>query len=144
LKTQNLLLIGAAGLAGWFFLRKTQLASRTKLLFRRLRLVGKGLSKQLELNFAVQNPTNATANVSALTGEVIVNNQIVADFSSFGLQKIAPKSQSDLKVVASPSSGIISLLTQKGWLTGGVFYTIRGTANIDGIVAPFEYSAKLG
>lgn len=143
MKTRNLLIFGAVGVAAWYFLRKAAFGQKVKLVFKRLRLIGKGISKQLELNFKIQNPTNQTGTISALTGEVLVNDRIVADFSSFGEQKIAPKSESDFKVIASPTIGIIQLLTQRGLLKQGISYKIKGTGNFDGIVAPFEYQAKL-
>lgn len=143
MKNAKYLIFGAGALAVWYFIGKMQLGKRVKLIFKKIRLIGKGLSKQLELNFQVQNPTNNTGTISAMTGEVLVNNQIVADFSSFGEQKIAPKSASELKIIAVPSIGILQLLTTKGLFKAGVNYTIRGTANFDGIIAPFSYSAKL-
>ena len=143
MKNAKYLIFGAGALAVWYFLGRMQLGKRVKLLFRRIRLIGKGLSKQIELNFEVQTPTNQTGTISALTGEVLVNNQIVADFSSFGEQKIAPRSSSALKIIASPSVGILQLLTTRGLFKAGVNYTIKGTGNFDGIIAPFEYTAKL-
>ena len=138
-----MLILGIGGLAAWYLWTRVQLGQKTKLLFRKIRLIGKGLSKQIELNFKIQNPTNQTGVVSAITGEVYLNDRIVADFSSFGEQKIAPKSESDFKVIATPTIGIVQLLTQKGLFKSGVKYRIKGTGNFDGIVAPFEYSAKL-
>jgi hypothetical protein len=143
LKTRNFLIAAGIGLAGWYFFRRVSFGRRIKLIFRKIRLIGKGLSKQIELNFRIQNPTGQTGTISALTGEVLVNDRIVADFSSFGEQKIAPKSESDFKVIASPTIGILQLLTQKGLLQKGINYKIKGTGNFDGIVAPFEYNAKL-
>lgn len=143
MKNAKYLIFGAGALAVWYFLGRMQLGKRVKLLFKRIRLIGKGLSKQIELNFEVQNPTNQTGTISALTGEVLVNNQIIADFSSFGEQKIAPRSTSALKIIASPSVGILQLLTTRGLFKAGINYTIRGTGNFDGIIAPFEYTAKL-
>lgn len=140
---RNYLLVGAAAVAAWFFLRKSSFAQRTRILFRKFRIVGSGLAKKFELNFSVQNPTNQTATISALTGEVIINDKIVANFSSFSDQKIASKSESNLQVIATPTGGILQLLSQKGWLTGGAFYTIQGTANVDGVIVPINYSAKL-
>lgn len=138
-----MLILGITGVVAYYFFTRMQLSQKIKLIFKKIRLIGKGLSKQIELNFQVQNPTNQTGTISALTGEILVNDRIVADFSSFGEQKIAPKSASDLKIVASPSIGIIQLLTQKGLIKQGLNYKIRGTGNFDGIVAPFEYQAKL-
>lgn len=143
MKTRNLLFLGLGGLAAWYLWTRVQLGQKTKLIFKKIRLIGKGLSKQFELNFKIQNPTNQTGVVSAITGEVYINDRIVADFSSFGEQKIAPKSESDFKVIASPTIGIIQLLTQKGLFKSGITYKIKGTGNFDGIVAPFEYTAKL-
>ena len=143
MKTRNLLILGIGGLAAWYIYSRLQFGQKTKLIFKKIRLIGKGLSKQFELNFKIQNPTNQTGVVSAITGEIFVNNKLVADFSSFGEQKIAPKSESDFKVVASPSMGIVQLLTQKGLFKSGLQYKIKGTGNFDGIVAPFEYTAKL-
>ena len=136
-------MLGIGGVAAWYLWTRSNLSQKIKLNFQKIRLIGKGLSKQIELNFKIQNPTNQTGTISAITGEVFVNDKRVADFSSFGEQKIAPKSENDFKVIATPSIGIIQLLTQRGWLQKGLDYKIKGTGNFDGIVAPFEYSAKL-
>lgn len=143
MKTQNLVLLAAGGIAAWYLWTRVNLGQKTKLIFKKIRLVGTGLSKKLQLDFKIQNPTNQTGVVSAITGEVYVNNNLVADFSSFGEQRIAAKSESDFNVIASPRISILQLLTQKGWLQQGLTYTIKGTGNFDGIVAPFEYKAKL-
>ena len=143
MKTQNLVLLAAGGIATWYLWTRVNLGQKTKLIFKKIRLVGTGLSKKLQLDFKIQNPTNQTGVVSAITGEVYVNNNLVADFSSFGEQRIAAKSESDFNVIASPRISILQLLTQKGWLQQGLTYTIKGTGNFDGIVAPFEFKAKL-
>jgi hypothetical protein len=136
---KNWLLIGLAGIAGWYFLGKTQLANRTKLIFKKLGFA----NKKFQLVFGVQNPTGQTARISAITGEVYLGDKLIADFSSFGEQKIAAKSESELKIQASPTIGILQLITSKNWLKKGLAYTIRGTGNFDGIVVPFDYKANL-
>lgn len=136
---KNWILIGLAGLTGLYFLGRGQLAKRTKLIFKRL-----GFSnKKFQLTFGVQNPTGQTAKVSAITGEVYLGDKLIADFSSFSEQKIAPRSESELKIQASPTIGILQLITSKGWLKKGLNYTIKGTGNFDGIVVPFDYKASL-
>lgn len=136
---KNWILIGLAGLTGWYLLGKSQLANRTKLIFKKLRFA----NKKFELIFGVQNPTGQTAKVSAITGEVYLKDKLIADFSSFGEQKIAARSESELKIQASPTIGILQLITSKGWLKKGLNYTIKGTGNFDGIVVPFDYKASL-
>jgi hypothetical protein len=136
---RNWILIGLAGLTGWYLLGKSQLAAKTKLIFKKLRYA----NKKFELVFGVQNPTGQTAKLSAITGEVYLGDKLIADFSNFGEQKIAAKSESELKIQASPTIGILQLITSKGWLKKGLQYTIKGTGNFDGIVVPFDYKANL-
>lgn len=136
---KNWILIGLAGLTGWYLLGKRQLAAKTKLIFKKLRFA----NKKFELIFGVQNPTGQTAKVSAITGEVYLGDKLIADFSSFGEQKIAARSESELKIQASPTIGIFQLIASKGWLKKGMQYTIKGTGNFDGIVVPFDYKASL-
>jgi hypothetical protein len=136
---KNWILIGLAGLAGWYLLRKGQLAYRTKLLFKKLGFA----NKKFQLFFTIQNPTNDNARVSAITGEVYLDNKLIADFSSFSEQNIAPRSESQFQIQATPTIGILQLITSKNWLKKGLAYTIKGTANFDGIVLPFDYKANL-
>ena len=74
---------------------------------------------------------------------IIIAAVLLTVFSNFSEQNIAPKSESILKVIASPSIGIIQLLATKGWLKKGAVYQIKGTANFDGIVAPFQYKSAI-
>jgi len=136
---KNWILIGLAGLTGLYFLGRGRLARRTKLIFKRLRFS----NKRFELVFGVQNPTGQTATISAITGEVYLRDNLIANFSSFAEQKIAPRSESEFKIQASPTIGVLQLVTSKGWLQKGLQYTIKGTGNFDGIVVPFEYKANL-
>ena len=136
---KNWILIGLAGLTGYYLLGKSQLAIRTKLIFKKLGFA----NKKFQLVFGVQNPTGQNAKISAITGEVYLGDKLIADFSNFGEQKIAARSESELKIQASPTIGILQLITSKNWLKKGLAYTIKGTANFDGIVLPFDYKASL-
>tara|TARA_R110000868_G_scaffold74579_5_gene215546 strand:- start:86 stop:502 length:417 start_codon:yes stop_codon:yes gene_type:complete len=136
---KNWILIGFAAFTGWYIFTKTQLAGKTKLIFKKIGFA----NKKFQLVFGVQNPTGQTAKISAITGEVYLGDKLVADFSSFGEQKIAARSESELKIQASPTIGILQLITTKGWLKKGLQYTIKGTGNFDGIVVPFDYKASL-
>jgi hypothetical protein len=135
------LIVGGAIAAAIFFLRKAAVASSAKLLFRGVR-VNLG-ARRIELNFAVQNASGGAATLRAITGEVFVNDKLIADFSNFSEQRIGPRSESPLKLNAQLSAGLFSLLTQKGWLKGSVTYTIKGVANFDGITQPFSFISKL-
>jgi hypothetical protein len=136
---KNWILIGLAGLTGYYLLGKSQLANRTKLIFKKIGFA----NKKFQLTFGVQNPTGQSAKISAITGEVYLGDKLIADFSNFGEQKIAARSESELKIQASPTIGILQLITSKNWLKKGLAYTIKGTANFDGIIVPFDYKSSL-
>lgn len=133
--------VGGAVLAALFFFRKAAVASSAKLLFRGVKL--NVPNRRVELNFSVQNASGGSATLRAITGEVIVNGRVIADFSNFTAQRIAARSESPLKINAQLSGGILALLIQKGWLKGNVNYTIKGVANFDGITQPFSFTSKL-
>lgn len=136
-----ILYAGGAILAAIFFFRKAAVASSAKLLFRGVKL--NVPNRRVELNFSVQNASGGAATLRAITGEVFVNDKQIADFSNFTTQRINPRSESPLKINAQLSAGLLSLLTQKGWLKGSVNYTIKGIANFDGITQPFTFTSKL-
>lgn len=139
----QLFLIGGAILASLLFFRKAAAARAAKILFRGIKLAGKGLKKNLEIKLAVQNASSGSATLKAVTGEVFINGKQVANFSRFGDQKINSMSESPLNLNANLSGGIISLLASKGWLKSGINYQIKGFANFDGINTPFSFSGKL-
>ena len=136
---KNYVLIALAGITAYYFLAKKQFAQKTKLIFKKIRYT----NKKFEITFKVENPTNQSAKISAINGEVYLGDKLIADFSSFSDQIIAKKSSSDIKIVASPNIGILQLITSKGWLKKGLNYTIKGNANFDGIIIPFENKANL-
>lgn len=136
---KNYVLIALAGITAYYFLVKKQFAEKTKLNFKKIRFAG----KKFEITFGVENPTNQSAKISAISGEIYLGEKLIADFSSFSDQIIKPKSSSEIKIVASPNIGILQLITSKGWLKKGLKYTIKGTANFDGIIIPFENKANL-
>lgn len=141
---KNFLLIAAGlGLGAWWLLTRKQLSDKTKLIFKKISFAGGVLHPKFLLDFVIDNPTGQRGTISAVTGEVLLNGKQIADFSSFGDQVIEAKKSSPFRIEAKPSVSILSLATTKGWLKKGVKYQIKGTANFDGIVAPFDYSGSL-
>ena len=142
MKNQFLVFGIAAGLAAWWLLTRRNIGERAKLLFRKISFAGGIRNPRFLLDFTIQNPTNQTGTISAITGEVYINQKLVADFSSFGEQRVKARSSSQLRIEAQPAISALSLLTQKNWLKRGLNYEIKGTANFDGIVAPISYTGK--
>ena len=143
LKSKFLVFGIAAGLAAWWLLTRKNIGDKAKLLFKKISYAGGLKNPRFLLDFVIQNPTNQTGTISAVTGEVYLNQKLVADFSSFGEQKISARSSSPFRVEAKPAISALSLFTQKGLFKKGLQYEIRGTSNFDGIVVPFQYFGKL-
>lgn len=137
------LIFAAAGLAAYWLLTRKSIADKARLIFRKISFTGGLRRPKFVLDFVVDNPTNQTGTLKAVTGEIFVNEKLVADFSNFSEQRIAARSRNPLKIEARPSGSVLSLLTSKGLFQSGVNYEIKGTANFDGIVSPFTHFGKL-
>lgn len=142
---RNLLLIGGA-LVALYLIGRTRLATNVKVLFRGLSFGG-GLRKpSISLRFGVQNPTDQTATVRSIVGQVDANGRTVADVSGFQALQVGPNTESILTVQAQPATvGIVQtvaeFLRQKE--RGPVRVTFTGTANVDGVNLPINSSVNL-
>jgi len=96
-----ILLIAGAGLA-YVLYRKFRLQRQANVLFRGIKLGGSILTPEIEITLAVQNPTNTGTTLKSISADLTVNNQYVANFSSFGDQQILPNSESLIKLIARP------------------------------------------
>lgn len=142
---RNILLIGGA-LVALYLIGRTRLATNIKVLFRGLSFGG-GLRKpSISLRFGVQNPTDQTATVRSIVGQVDANGRTVADVSGFQALTVGPNTESVLTVQAQPAAvGIVQtvaeFLRQKE--RGPVRVTFTGTANVDGVNLPINSSVNL-
>ena len=142
---RNLILIGGA-LVALYIIGRTRLATNVKVLFRGLSFGG-GLRKpSISLRFGVQNPTDQTATVRSIVGQVDANGRTVADVSGFQALQVGPNTESILTVQAQPAAvGIVQtvaeFLRQKE--RGPVRVTFTGTANVDGVNLPINSSVNL-
>ena len=142
---RNLLWIGGA-LVALYLIGRTRLATNVKVLFRGLSFGG-GLRKpSISLRFGVQNPTDQTATVRSIVGQVDANGRTVADVSGFQALQVGPNTESILTVQAQPAAvGIVQtvaeFLRQKE--RGPVRVTFTGTANVDGVNLPINSLVNL-
>ena len=129
-----------------YLIGRTRLATNVKVLFRGLSFGG-GLRKpSISLRFGVQNPTDQTATVRSIVGQVDANGRTVADVSGFQALQVGPNTESILTVQAQPAAvGIVQtvaeFLRQKE--RGPVRVTFTGTANVDGVNLPINSSVNL-
>lgn len=133
----------AAGIIGYFAYRKMELGTRTKVFFKKLNLAGKGLSRKLQIVFQLLNPTSTSGTIDAIDGEIYINDQKVADFFNFTKQVVPARSESEVRVNAKFTAGVISLLTTKDIFKSGIQFIVQGTVTIDGIPAPFQFNGRI-
>lgn len=125
-----------AAVAALYFLGKSRL-TRIKVLFRGFNVTGGLLRPKFNLKFGLQNPTNETATLNSLVGEVTANGKIIANVSSFIPTKINANQESIFSVVAEPlgisiAATVMNFIKTKNKLQ----IKFTGSANVDNIVYP--------
>lgn len=136
-------LIGGA--TALFLLSRFRFGKKAIFQLRSLRPGGSILQPTINVELAVQNPTNTTIKIKSITGAISVNDKYLANVSAFGDQTVAPNSESTLRLVARPSAlgvfeSVRQLLTAPA---GEVAAKFEGSANVDGIVIPIIETRRL-
>jgi hypothetical protein len=133
------------GVAAIYLLSKLRFGQKANFFLRSLRPGGTLLSPTVNVEMAVQNPTNQTITIKSITGSVSVNDKYLANVSAFGDQKVLPNQESILRLTARPSAtgvfqSIREILTQP---VGSIAASFQGTANVDGLVVPISESRNI-
>jgi len=133
------------GVAAIYLLSKLRFGQKANFMLRSLRPGGTLLAPTINVEMAVQNPTNQTITIKSITGSVSVNDKYLANVSAFGDQKVLPNQESILRLTARPSAtgvfqSIRELLTQP---VGSIAASFQGTANVDGLVVPISESRNI-
>jgi hypothetical protein len=134
------------GVAVWYLIKKATLLNKIQFYLNKAKVSGSLFRPVIQLEYIIENPTNNTAELKSIVGEVFVNDQFVARFSKFGSQTIDPNAQSPLLINAVPVltgvfSAVKDLLTQPAG--SGVRVRTTGTANVNKIVLPFDQTITL-
>lgn len=133
------------GVAAIYLLSKLRFGQKANFMLRSLRPGGTLLAPTINVEMAVQNPTNQTITIKSITGSVSVNDKYLANVSAFGDQKVLPNSESILRLTARPSAvgvfqSVREILMQPIGTSSASF---QGTANVDGIVVPISESRTI-
>lgn len=135
-----------AGAAALFFAGRGLLRQNLQFRLQGLRVRGSVLQPIIELAFAIQNPTNRSAKLRSITGEVYVDNKFLANVSFFGETVIKPVGETIVNIQARPSltgafSTVQDIFTREGGMRSVAVF--KGSANVDGITYPFEISRTI-
>lgn len=136
---RNLLWV-IGGAAALYFLSRYSFGQKTTFFLRRVRPVVTLTGPMVNVELAVQNPTNQQATLKSITGALSINGKAIANLAAFGDQKINANSESLIKLTARPSAlGVFQ--TVKELFTsapGTISANFTGSANVDGIVIPIN------
>lgn len=135
---QNLLLLGAAGIAAWYFFTRAGALNNLNFVPLGLGVVPGGVSVQL----GVQNPTNTPITLNSFVGSLSISGSPVGSVSTFTPVTIAPNSQTPLSLYVGANylglaSGVLNQLEGNEG-SGNYNAVLSGTANVNGIALPIN------
>lgn len=133
------------GAAALFLLSRYRFGQKAVFLLRSLRPAGSLLHPTIQVEMAVQNPTNQTIKIKSITGDLSVNDKYLANVSAFGDQTVLPNSESTIRLLARPSAvgifeSVREILTAPA---GNAVAKFQGSANVDGLVVPVNETRRL-
>ena len=134
-----------AGAAAIYLLAKKSLASKLQFSFKSFSTSGSLTSPKINIHLSALNPSNQSAKINSIVGELYVNDNFIGDVTSFTAQTINPNAESDVSFVIKPSllSGftlVKNLILNKA---KGYKFNFRGNANVNGIVVPINESYSI-
>lgn len=145
----TILFLALAGAAIVLFLPKIQLGKKAKFYFKGVGLKG----KKAVAKIAVQNPTNASATLISMAGDLYANNKLISQVSSFDRKTILPNQETILEFEFAPSVlGIVDFVSST---LQNIFkpkekreklklaFRFDGSANVDGFNLPVKLDYNL-
>ena len=133
-----------AGATALYFVAKKSFKSKLLFQLKDVGTSGKWYAPTLVVKVRVLNPSNQSAQLNSITGELFMNNKFVSNITSFVPQKIAAKNESTISLEAKPglTGAFQVLVTALSKKSKGYSFKFVGNANVDGIVLPIAESYK--
>ena len=136
------LLVILAGATALYFIAKKSLSSKLLFQIDNLGSKGKWYNPIIVISLRVLNPSNQSAKLNSITGELFLNGKLISNVTSFVPQNISAKAESIIKLEAQPgitgaASLLLDILQNK---KAGYKIKFDGNANVDGIVVPINQS----
>jgi LEA14-like dessication related protein len=144
-KTKALLLTAGAGLALFAFKKKDAADSLT-FYPDRVAASMDGITPEIVLRLAVENPSSTGFQVDSFVGSLYTNGYLIGNASSFSVTNVAPKSVSYFTViirlsVISLAADVYNTIVNKTGLSQAI--KLVGKANVDGVLVPISIDYKI-
>jgi hypothetical protein len=144
---KNFIWIAAAAAAAFYFIyRKKTFAKSLIFSFNNIKLVGKWYNPEIIVFISVQNPTNQSITIQAISGTLYLTDKAISNISSFTQQKIQPQIESLISFSAKPGVvGIANVLKEIWSGTRSKKYNFKfvGSANVEGVLLPIDIEFNL-
>lgn len=137
MKIGNLLLLAGGGFLLWQVIQTGVGVNTVQIVFNGVQPQG---ALNYTLTFLIQNVSNASATLNALTGAVYINGNLVGNLSNFTPVAIPATSQQSVNVnlqlsVLGSASEVVQQLQSSGQTLN---FEVKGNANVGGLVIPFD------
>ena len=146
MKKNALYIIGGIAAIGLFFYIKSKAAGKLQITFKDIKLGAiKGLKiPDIFVRFNVINPTNTTLSISAIAGQIFLNQKLFTTVSNLDKVEFLPKTETIYQVKVLPPGlnaflAIYNLIKKKQ----DAEIEFRGTINTSGITLPINESLSL-
>lgn len=134
------------GLAAYTIYQYSKLAKSLSYNIQDITVTGSLIKPVVNLFLKIANPSSQSATINSITGDVLINDQLVGTFQNFTSSFIPKNNFTVIKIETRPSLlGSINILKyfilNKG--KGIVNVEINGIANVDGNTINFSNKMKL-
>lgn len=141
MKLNNLIGLGLGAAVIYFLIGKKSLAKSATFSFEKIGIDLRG--KKIKLSLGANNPTNSSATLKSIIGNLYLSGKQVASVESFNTVQILPNAKTIVTIDVRPSlagiwSTIKTILQNKGKSAAALKATFEGTANVDGISFPIK------
>lgn len=142
MKTTDVLLMAGVGLGVYYFQQLNVAGQTVQFVFSGVQILS---VTKLQVQILVQNVSNASVTLKAITADVTINGNELGSASDFNETVIGPTSQQqinlilDLSVLSLPGT-ILSLINQAG---NSFNFSVVGNANINSLVLPFSLNKSI-
>lgn len=140
--SKNIFFIGLAAL-GWIVYKKINLAKKILITFKDFSFNGGTFLKPVvNLKLQIENPTDTTADIQKISGEILLQNKIVGVIYQDINQRIESKEKTivNFDVRLNLENAAIILIQNK---FKNQTIEVNGNVRVDFINFPFNYSFKL-
>lgn len=142
MKTGTALLIGAAALVAYEFQQLGTAAQTVQFQFSGVQI---NSVTSYNIQILIQNISNISCTVNAMTGTITLNGTQIGNISDFQPVTIGARAQQIVNVVLNPNILALPIAVQQlvNNPSGTLNFEVNGNANVNGLILPFDLTQSI-